>query len=76
MKGWQKSSYLVEVKAGDRLTICQCGKSSNPPYCDGSHKGTEDSPHIETFDQDKTVLICGCLESGRKPFCDGTHSRL
>ncbi len=76
MKGWQKSSYLIDVKAGDRVSFCQCGKSSNPPYCDGSHAGTGDQPCVETFDRDRTVIICGCLESCKKPYCDGSHSRL
>ena len=76
MKGWQKSPYFVDVKAGDKLAFCACGKSSKAPMCDGSHKGTEDTPNIMEFDEERSVMICGCLESKKLPLCDGTHGKL
>ncbi|MFZ8934287.1 MAG: CDGSH iron-sulfur domain-containing protein [Bacteriovoracaceae bacterium] len=76
MKGWQKCPYSLNVKAGERLIICQCGKTADPPYCDGSHKGSEQRPCFLNFEQDKVVNICGCLESKSMPYCDGSHSRL
>lgn len=28
-----------EIKHGPRFALCGCSKSSNKPFCDGSHKG-------------------------------------
>lgn len=27
----------VLIKESDRLVLCRCGKTNNPPFCDGSH---------------------------------------
>ncbi len=28
----------IEVNPGERMVICRCLKSSNLPFCDGSHR--------------------------------------
>jgi CDGSH-type Zn-finger protein len=71
----QKNPFVMEMEAGD-YWWCACGQSSNQPFCDGSHKGTEFNPIKTTIDEKKTVAWCGCKNSGMKPFCDGTHNRL
>ncbi len=50
MKAIKKGPLLVEgptaiynmkgelIKEASRMTLCQCGLSSNPPFCDGSHR--------------------------------------
>ena len=30
-----------ELSSGSELYLCRCGKSSNAPYCDGSHKSND-----------------------------------
>ncbi len=70
---WQDEPFKIEVKAGDKKSFCRCGKTKNPPYCDGSHKGTSVEPYRETFDKDRTVSICGCASSKIMPYCDGSH---
>jgi len=30
-------SQGIILKESDRLVLCRCGKSKNPPFCDGSH---------------------------------------
>jgi CDGSH-type Zn-finger protein len=53
-----------------------CGLSKNGTFCDGSHKTTDITPQVVTFDEDKTVYACGCQQSGKKPYCDGTHKNI
>lgn len=71
----QKAPYVMEVKAGT-YAWCSCGLSSNQPFCDGSHKGTEYRPIIETITETKTVAWCGCKHSSKGAFCDGSHTKL
>ena len=71
----QKGPYVMETKPG-KYYWCACGKSSNQPFCDGSHQGTGLQPMEVTIDTLKTVAWCGCKHSKNAPFCDGTHNEL
>ncbi len=73
---WQDHSYKIPVKAGEKKSFCSCGKTKNPPYCDGSHKGCGAEPYRVTFEEDKVVSICGCGLSKNMPYCDGSHKCL
>ena len=72
----QKGPFETEVKSGKTVYWCRCGRSSNQPFCDGSHKVTALTPIPYTPEKDETVYFCGCKNSGNKPFCDGTHQGL
>lgn len=72
----QKAPYPVEVSEGKSYFWCACGKSSNQPFCDGSHKDTGMEPVKFTAEADKKVFFCGCKASGNSPLCDGSHSKL
>ena len=52
----QKKPYNVDVKAGREYHWCACGKSTNQPFCDGSHMGTEFKPHIFTLPKMKLYI--------------------
>ena len=68
------SPFGVDVEEGKSYFWCACGKSSNQPFCDGSHKGSEFSPVKYTADKSKKVFFCGCKQTGNQPLCDGSHN--
>ncbi len=72
---WQNEPFELKLPAGKTAAVCRCGKTGNPPLCDGSHKGSEFRPDLLKYDKDKTLWICGCGKSGAAPFCDGTHKK-
>ena len=67
-----KIPHLVDINKGEYYW-CACGKSSNQPFCDGTHKGSSFSPVRFEITEDKSVALCMCKHSKNKPFCDGTH---
>ncbi|WP_018691760.1 glutamate synthase-related protein [Algicola sagamiensis] len=76
MKPWQTKPFAIEVTKGEKKVFCMCGLSKNGPYCDGSHKTTNITPKVVTFEEDKTIYACGCMQSGNRPYCDGSHKNL
>ncbi len=74
---------VIAKKSPKKLTLepgtyywCACGKSSNQPFCDGSHKGSTFTPLPFTIDKKQDVWLCQCKHSSNKPYCDGTHRNL
>ncbi|NER35350.1 MAG: CDGSH iron-sulfur domain-containing protein [Oscillatoria sp. SIO1A7] len=55
---------------------CSCGQSTNQPYCDGSHAGTDFVPLALEITETKQVALCLCKQTGNQPFCDGAHAKL
>jgi glutamate synthase domain-containing protein 2 len=76
IKAWQNKPFAIEIKTGETKAFCMCGLSQNGPFCDGSHKTTDITPNVVTFDEDKTVYACGCGQSANRPYCDGTHGKI
>ena len=58
------------------MYFCGCKRTANPPFCDGSHEGTEFLPLKVKLDEEKDVFFCGCKMSKNGAFCDGTHKDL
>lgn len=71
----QGAPYVRAMKKDDTIFICQCGKTQKPPFCDGSHSGSDFSPLAYSAEKDGDVYICGCGKTGNKPMCDGSHNR-
>lgn len=69
-----KSPIPVDVEAGKAYFWCTCGESSNQPFCDGSHKGSDFSPMRWEATEDGKKFFCTCKQTGKEPFCDGSHS--
>ncbi len=66
----------VELEAGKKYAWCSCGESSNQPFCDGSHKGSEFTPQMFSVEKSKTYYLCLCKGTSNPGFCDGTHNKL
>ena len=72
----QKKPYVIDVKKGKKYAWCSCGLSKKQPFCDGSHKTTDDKPLLITANISEKVYFCGCKYTKKAPFCDGSHSSL
>ena len=72
---FDKKPAVMDLEAGTYYW-CSCGQSSNQPFCNGSHKGTDFTPIAFTLDERKTVALCNCKVTGNQPFCDGSHAKL
>lgn len=55
---------------------CQCGRSRDQPFCDGSHQGTGIEPVEFSLDDKIEVALCQCKQTKTPPYCDGTHLTL
>lgn len=71
-----KTPYAVMVEGGKNYMWCACGRSSDQPFCDGSHKGTGITPVKFTAEKEERVWFCGCKQTGNAPLCDGSHKNL
>ncbi len=72
----EKAYYQMEVVEGKTYAWCACGLSDRPPFCDGSHAGTEKRPVFHIPEKTKDVFFCGCKKTKNPPFCDGSHKSL
>ena len=71
-----KEPIAVEVEAGEDYYWCSCGQSSNQPFCDGSHKGSDFTPMKWSAEASETKYFCACKQTDGQPFCDGSHNAL
>ncbi len=69
----QKSPITLELEPG-KYWWCSCGKSTNQPFCDSSHNGSEFTPLPFEIDEKKKVWLCACKQTDNPPFCDGSHN--
>lgn len=55
---------------------CACGRSSNQPFCDGSHSATDIMPLRVNIPEKQKVKWCSCKMTKTPPYCDHTHREL
>ena len=79
----QPGNFVVEVEEGKTYYWCQCGESSNQPFCDGAHKehkGEDGKALMRSVvyeaTESKTVYFCGCKHSKNGVLCDGAHNKI
>ncbi|MFW2331250.1 MAG: CDGSH iron-sulfur domain-containing protein [Nitrospinota bacterium] len=72
---YAKKPLVLEMEPGT-YWWCACGKSSDQPFCDGSHKGSEFSPKEVVITEKKSVPWCLCKYTDSPPWCDGKHGKL
>ncbi|MEE9441576.1 MAG: CDGSH iron-sulfur domain-containing protein [candidate division Zixibacteria bacterium] len=70
-----RSPAILKLEPG-QYWWCACGRSKNQPFCDGSHQGTEFTPHEFTVTQTQRIALCRCKRTNNKPLCDGSHRKL
>ncbi len=66
----------LELKAGETVWWCTCGRSQTQPLCDGSHQGSEFTPQKFTADKDDRYFFCQCKQTATAPLCDGSHKQI
>jgi thiamine pyrophosphate-dependent acetolactate synthase large subunit-like protein/nitrite reductase/ring-hydroxylating ferredoxin subunit/CDGSH-type Zn-finger protein len=66
----------IEMKTGETVWWCSCGRSKSQPFCDGSHQGSEFMPVEYRADKDGKVFFCQCKRSANPPLCDGSHKQI
>ena len=66
---------LVDLEPGTYFW-CACGRSKKQPFCDGSHAGTDFTPHKFEITEAQRMPLCQCKHTKDVPMCDGTHRTL
>ncbi len=71
-----KQPKAVELEQGKEYYFCSCGRSSQQPFCDGTHQGTGLTPLPFTPEESGTAYLCQCKQTKNPPYCDGSHADL
>lgn len=70
-----KKPIRLELEPGTYF-FCTCGESSNQPFCDGSHQGSEFKPQKFEIVETCTQPYCACKRSAKAHICDGSHKTI
>jgi CDGSH-type Zn-finger protein len=65
----------MDLRGGETMIFCTCGKSKNDPYCDNSHIGTGKKPISYMPLKSETYHFCRCKFSKMMPMCDHSHHK-
>lgn len=72
----KKTPILVDLKENETYLWCSCGKSSNIPFCNGAHIGTDFKPLSFVSKKTGKAKLCACNHTKTPPYCDGSHLKL
>ena len=65
----------VTLNKSEEYYFCNCGRSKNQPFCDGSHTGSPFQPQPFTPEEEGESYLCMCKHTKNIPFCDGSHKQ-
>ena len=71
-----KVPQMVDLVVDTNYAWCACGRSSNQPWCDGSHQVTSITPRVFVAEKSESRALCMCKQTNSPPFCDGSHMSL
>lgn len=71
----KKQSIHLNLDPGIYM-FCTCGESTEQPFCDGKHTGTDFQPKRFKLSEPTSVSLCLCKHAKTLPYCDGTHREL
>ena len=66
----------MQLEPGQEYWWCACGRSSDQPFCDSSHAGTDFEPIPFEVEEARNYALCTCKRTGNAPFCDGSHAKV
>ena len=71
-----RQPIAVDLVAGREYWWCACGRSSEQPFCDGSHRGTGLEPLGFKAEKNGEHWLCRCKQTKTPPYCDGSHKQV
>lgn len=71
-----KQPIDVDLHEGREYWWCACGRSSDQPFCDGSHQGTGIEPLGFKPEKNGEAWLCRCKQTKTPPYCDGSHKQV
>ncbi|SBO43870.1 glutamate synthase-related protein [Cyanobium sp. NIES-981] len=71
-----RTPIAVSLEEGKEYYYCACGRSSEQPFCDGSHEGSGFTPLAFVAQKSGKAVLCRCKQTATPPYCDGTHARV
>lgn len=80
-KGYKKVKHTgteplkTTLEPGTYL-YCQCGYSSDQPFCNGGHHGTKFKPMVIDVEKSRKVSLCTCKLTNTPPYCDDSHLKI
>ena len=64
---------METLEQGKIYYWCSCGNSTNQPWCNGAHRGSDFNPLAFEAKASSPAAMCTCKLTKTPPYCDGSH---